>query len=262
LKPVIDRKIPWAFVLGNHDYEHSKDPSKVILFLSQLPLSLTEPGSADLGGTGNYVLKVLSSKGDKVSFIFYMIDSHQNSPFLDKGKNDGNGFISLDQINWYVGQSSEFKKANGGIPIPAFMFFHIPIPEFSQIWDRGKFVGSRLQDDLCQKVNSGLFAAVRSAKDVIGIFVGHNHSSEYVGYLDGIALAHGRKTGLACCGPAPLEKGARVILLREGKPGFDTWIRTESGKQENFVNFPVYFQQADFVLQSYLDSLKKKTVTY
>ena len=60
--PVIDRKIPWAAVFGNHDEEHSgMEKAKQVKWLQAMPYSLVEPGPSDIHGSGNYVLRVRSA---------------------------------------------------------------------------------------------------------------------------------------------------------------------------------------------------------
>ncbi|MEI6056363.1 MAG: metallophosphoesterase family protein [Lentisphaerota bacterium] len=242
IAPIVQRHIPWAFIMGNHDYEYGENGANLVAFMSKQPYSLTQPGPEDLGSAGNYILKIFSPKTQKVGALLYMIDSHGNdAPVELKGTDGSYDWIHLNQIEWYKNQSSQYTKANGSTPIPSLMFFHIPIPEFKEVWDKGIVTGTKIEGVACPKVNSGMFTAILECQDVSGVFVGHDHVNDYVGYLYGITLAYGRKTGLACYGPAPLENGARVILMHEGVQSFDTWVRTKSGKQENSLKSPEYF---------------------
>jgi len=60
--PVIDRKIPWAAIFGNHDEEDSgMERAKQVKWLQAMPYSLVEPGPSDIHGSGNYVLRVRSA---------------------------------------------------------------------------------------------------------------------------------------------------------------------------------------------------------
>jgi metallophosphoesterase superfamily enzyme len=52
-KPVIDRKIPWAAVFGNHDSEMAKDRHVQMRALAHMPYSLARAGPADVAGVGN-----------------------------------------------------------------------------------------------------------------------------------------------------------------------------------------------------------------
>ncbi|MBX9867667.1 MAG: metallophosphoesterase family protein [Burkholderiales bacterium] len=242
LKPIIERKIPWAFVMGNHDHEHG-DGKKIISYLSALPYSLTELGPSNIDGEGNYVLQIKSSNQDKTSALIYMLDSHENSTLKnpDGTSADGYDWIHFNQINWYTQQSTEFTKNNNGTPYPALMFFHIPLPEYKEVWRAGKVFGSKLEEEASPKVNSGMFLALQQAQDVEGVFVGHDHVNDYIGYLNNIVLGYGRKTGIGSY-VYPLEQGGRVIVMKEDSREFETWIRTRSNKKENFASVPSYFK--------------------
>jgi len=52
-EPVIERKIPWAAVFGNHDSEIAADRDEQMWALMQMPYSLARTGPADVDGVGN-----------------------------------------------------------------------------------------------------------------------------------------------------------------------------------------------------------------
>lgn len=72
---------------------------------------------------------------------------------------DVNGYewVRPSQIKWYLDTAKELRDRNGKI-VPALMFFHIPIPEYSEITE---FVGERQENTFSAKINSGLFAALK-----------------------------------------------------------------------------------------------------
>ncbi len=51
--PVIDRKIPWVAIFGNHDSELLDDRRYQMKLLQSLPYSLAEPGPSNVDGVGN-----------------------------------------------------------------------------------------------------------------------------------------------------------------------------------------------------------------
>jgi hypothetical protein len=85
-----------------------------------------------------------------------------------------------------------------------------------------------------------MFSAMLESKDVMGMFVGHDHNNDYIGTVYDICLAFGRVTGLDAYGE--LERGARVIELYEGAFQFDSWIRTKSNSyfKYHFPNNELY----------------------
>lgn len=60
-KAVIQHKVPWAAVFGNHDEDDGVSKEAQMLLMKALPYSLVERGPKDVHGVGNYVLKVKSA---------------------------------------------------------------------------------------------------------------------------------------------------------------------------------------------------------
>lgn len=52
-KPVIDRRIPWAAVFGNHDSEIAADREEQMRALQAMPYSLVRAGPRGVDGYGN-----------------------------------------------------------------------------------------------------------------------------------------------------------------------------------------------------------------
>jgi hypothetical protein len=247
LAPVTSREIAWAAVLGNHDREWTgKSGLEIMTFLQSLPYSLAGPGEGVLGGGGNYILTVGSAGntagakgknagvGSKTKIALYLMDS---GDYADKRLCDGYAWFAAPQVDWFRHRSRELASANGGQALPALAFFHIPFQEFRHDIREEKMIGVA-QEDICHaKVNAGMFAAMLESRAIMGAFVGHDHDNDYaLGHL-GICLAYGRKTGSFSYHHLP-EGGARVIELREGTPGFVSWIRTATGAEVSRFTFP------------------------
>jgi hypothetical protein len=199
-------KIPWAAVLGNHDNQYGISYTQNIEIASKLPYSLTENGPEDVCGNGNYVLRVQASDSEKTAAVFYCLDAH--------------GDFKFDQLEWYRNQSRLLTAQNGGEPLPAFAFFHIPVPEYETVPRKIGFFNEK--PDI-RELNFGLFALMHECGDVMAMFVGHDHNNNFIGCLKGICLAYGNITGWMSYGE--IGRGARVIDLYEGQRKFDSWIR-------------------------------------
>ena len=113
--------------------------------------------------------------------------------------------------------------------MPALAFFHIPIPEYDEVWDFHNCYGVKYENVCCPRINTGFFAAMHEMGDVMGTFVGHDHVNDFWGELHGIRLCYGRGTGYNTYGRDGFLRGARVIQLSEGKRGFETWLRLANG---------------------------------
>ena len=224
-------RIPFAVTMGNHDYEEWSEDS-IFKFLADSPFFVGEKGPAYLSGTGNYILPVKSSNGsDEVKSLLYCFDSHAYPENSDWGHYD---WIHLDQINWYRNQSQHYTKSVGKT-LPSLAFFHIALPEFRELKGKKTTFGTCNEESGSPIVNSGLFAQFLECKDVMGVFVGHDHDIDYIGQYCDIALAYGRVSGLDAYGS--LERGIRIISLYEDEFRFDSWITTSKGKEPSYY-FP------------------------
>ncbi|WOO76974.1 putative inactive purple acid phosphatase 29 [Vanrija pseudolonga] len=153
-KPVIDRKIPWAAVFGNHDSEIADDRAEQMRAMQQMPYSLCQSGPADVDGVGNYDIRVHSGDSSRTHiFTLFFLDSHAYQKSLLPWKKLEYDYLKQTQIDWFVNVSTSIKsierpfRPDGGEDIPtvwakrrlgrqtllarpnAMMFFHIPLPE-------------------------------------------------------------------------------------------------------------------------------------
>lgn len=225
-----EAQTPFVVTMGNHDGEYlTRD--EIYDFLLKSPYYVGSKGPKEIAGCGNCVIPVYGS-GDKekVEALLYCLDSNDYQPEKIYGAYD---WIHFNQIEWYRRQSSQYAGQNGGKPVPALAFFHIPLQEFGEIMDDGKTYGNALEGGIsASKINSGIFASFIEQKDVMGVFAGHDHDNDFIGMNKNIALAYGRVTGADAYGS--LTRGARIIQLFEGQFKFDTWVSTPAGREDAY----------------------------
>ena len=230
LQMLVDLKVPFATVFGNHDDEQGATKEELLQLAQSMPYCLTADEEPAVSGVGNYVLPVLASKGDQPALTLYCIDSNAYSS-IEGVK--GYDYIKRDQIDWYARRSSGFTAANSGKPLPALAFFHIPLPEYNQAAsdENAQSYGIRREKACAPALNSGLFTTMKEQGDVMGVFVGHDHDDDYAGCWQDVLLAYGRYTGGNTV-YNHLPNGARIIQLTEGERSFKTWIRTAAGVEQ------------------------------
>ena len=237
LEPTIKRGIPFAVTFGNHDDELGMSRKELYDFIKDMPGNLTSTIEG-LSGVTNFILPVKASDGSKDAALLYVFDSHSYATL--KGIK-GYGWIKHDQVQWYIDESKKFTEANGGTPLTALSFFHIPLPEFHEaVQNEGSFlIGTRKEKACAPEINTGLFAAMKEAGDVLGVFVGHDHVNDYAVSWKGIMLCYGRFTGgKTVYHDMPGGNGARVIELTEGVRQFRSWIRLKDGQVINEFTYP------------------------
>lgn len=235
-EPVIKRNIPYAVTFGNHDDEQDLTRDQLYAYVKG------KKGCLDAKAEGrDFTVSVTSADGKQTKAVLYIMDSNAYST-VDSLK--GYGWFRRDQIDWYAQKSASLKAANGGKPLPALAFFHIPFPEYNEAaaTEGNPLIGQRGEKACSPAINTGLFAAMVEAGDVMGTFVGHDHVNNYVTPWHGILLCYGQFTG----GKTTYtdgRRGARVIELTEGERGFRTWIRMSDGTVKDTVNWPGDFRK-------------------
>jgi len=239
-EPVAKRKIPWAYVFGNHDDEFGVSRDQLMEYAMQKPYCLAQPGDKSLTGVGNYVLEVKDSSVDSVRTVLYFMDSGAYSPLKGIG---GYNWFDYNQIDWYREQSKAYTKANNGTPYPGLAFFHIPLAEYAYMKaeKRDTIIGHKDEVECNGRLNTGMFSAMRQAGDVMGTFVGHDHDNDYIGMYYGIALAYGRYSGGKTVYNNLGLNGCRIIELTQNKREFDTYIRLLGGEKLFPVKYPDSF---------------------
>ncbi|MFC3770218.1 metallophosphoesterase family protein [Paenibacillus sp. GCM10012303] len=219
--------IPYAFTFGNHDSEHDMCTREEMMeAASRRPLCYAEAGPDDVTGVGNYMVTVASAAdGEEPKAAFYFFDTGCSAP---KHIIKSYAWLERNQVDWYIRQSEALTQRSGE-PLPALAFFHIPLPEYNDVWDFHTCYGVKNENVGCPRLNTGMFAAMKQMGDVMGTFVGHDHTNDYWGDLYGIRLCYGRASGYNTVGGEEFARGSRVIRLREGERGFETWIRMADG---------------------------------
>jgi len=228
----ISREILWAFTLGNHDDEHAVSREKVAHYIVSMPFCVGEIGPENIGGYGNYTLEIKNKDANTPAFLLYCFDNaYQPEGFEAKG------WVTFEQLSWYRTKSAAYTAANGGKPLPAIAFFHIPLDEY--VWistnpKKSKMLGDKGEKECLGVLNSGLFQSFHDCKDVFATFCGHDHLNDYIGEYHGITLAYGRSS----CQIKVI--GSRLIEISAvpSQPRLTTWLRLADGSKINEYIIP------------------------
>ncbi|WP_290539983.1 metallophosphoesterase family protein [Alistipes sp.] len=235
-------RIPFVALFGNHDAEQGMSRDRLYDVMRSVACNI----QPDRGGeeSPDYALTIRSSGGQSDACILYCMDSNDYSHLRDV---KGYGWFRFSQIRWYLETSRSFKDRNGGRTLPALAFFHIPLPEYNQASadEQTVMIGTRMERACSGALNTGMFAAMKEAGDVMGVFVGHDHDNDYSVLWHHILLAYGRYTG-GNTEYNHLPNGARVILLKEGERRFETWICEAGGRRVDFSVYPDSYVKDDW----------------
>ncbi|WP_310735599.1 metallophosphoesterase family protein [Cohnella herbarum] len=225
--------IPWAAIFGNHDAEDNVTREQLMAVQLEHSGSVAEAGPSELDGVGNFVVRVSDSRGSTAAALYFLDSGGYSSlPFVK-----GYDWIRDSQVGWYREQSHALKEENGGDTVPSLMFFHIPLPEYREVWDRGICYGHRYEKVQCPRLNSGLFSAMVHSGGMMGTFCGHDHINDYSGEWHGIKLCYGRATGYSTYGRLFYQRGPELSdsgkIIRASRPGIGSPTGRNYGKQAN-----------------------------
>lgn len=241
--PVIERRIPWAYVFGNHDDEFDVSREDLMEYAMRKPYCVALRGDKSIKGIGNYILEVKDTYNRHIKALLYFMDSGSYSRIKGVGAYD---WFDRSQIDWYRKQSKAYASKNGGTSYPGLAFFHIPLAEYAYMKaEKGEgIIGHKDETECPGKLNTGMFAAMRESGDVMGTFVGHDHDNDYIGTYYGIVLAYGRYSGGKTVYNNLGSNGCRVIELTQDKREFTSYIRLLGGEKLFPVKYPDTFISA------------------
>ncbi len=236
--PIRNRNIPLGIVFGNHDGEIGFHTEFQMLMYMEYENFRSNLNDADVYGCGNCCLTIKDSKGEKDAFAIWLVDSNDYERRED-GENFGYDHVHDDQIAWYESRAEELKIANGGEPLPAILFQHIPVQQelagFKQITDDSEYTFTErdgrkfyLSNKICEgrirevpcppnmeKDYSAQFESWKKMGDIFAAFFGHDHVNDFRMNVDGIDLYQTLGAGYFTYG---FERGGRLIVLDENNP--------------------------------------------
>lgn len=241
-KELAGRKTPWTVTLGNHDDEYAVKRKDIEAIIQSQPYCMMKQVEEGVKGNCNHILPIYGSTAtDTVQALIYCFDTNSYSQIK---KVKGYEWLDLSQINWYKRESQRYTLQNAGQPLPALAFFHIPLPEYTQAWEsfNTKRYGDRNEKECSPMINSGMFVQMLECGDVMGTFAGHDHVNDYIACLYDIALGYGRASG-GRNSYGDKVPGSRIIVLKEGKREFDTWLREKGNPGRlNSCSYPGSFE--------------------
>lgn len=236
-------KTPFAFVFGNHDHQFDATDRELLESVKDIPYNMTTTAPG-ISGDSNFAIPIYDQSGKKFESVIYGLDSHDETQHKETGVK-GYDFIFRDQIAWYVKTSSKFTKDNGGKALPSVAFFHIPLCEYKDAAEdkSASFYGVQREPVASSKLNSGLFCAIKQQGDVMGVFCGHDHDSDFaVNHYD-VLLCYGKYTGGSTEYYNLGMNGSRIIELKQGQRTIHTWLRYRNGEKQQETVFPKDFSK-------------------
>lgn len=249
--PIKKRNIPLCVVFGNHDGEVGFHTEFQMMMYMEYENCRSNLNDADVYGCGNCCITVKSSDGKKDALAIWLIDSNDYQ-YNEKGEIRYD-CVHDDQIEWYEKRAAQLKEANGGSPLPAILFQHMPVQqEYDYVKEAtadekydflrdGKYIryekellDGRIRECPCpaniERNYRNQFESWKKAGDVFAAFFGHDHVNDFHIVIDGINIYQTLGAGYFTYGE---ERGGRLIVLDENDIRN---IHTESIEIERITN--------------------------
>ena len=266
VKPILDRKIPVAAVLGNHEHDHGHE-DEVVEIYKEIGILARNDAPAEVTGNLNFKEFIYSSDGETPLFCLWFIDSNNCHENREISHYD---YVHPDQIEWFEKECEKIKELNGGKILPSFIFQHTPVPEEYELLRKARFwelpvavrgyntkkktfyVGKKgtegyVGEGPCSPdVNSGQFASWKKVGGVLGAFFGHDHLNDFWGTYDGIFMAQHKTAGFRAYTDG-CRSCVRLVTIDEKNPN------TFTQKLKQFKQFGLKSESLGFVMRNFSD---------
>ncbi len=229
---VENAKVPFALTFGNHDTQYGISADELMNYCTEtFNYCVADKNGCD---AGTYNLPVYSADGDLI-FNVYLMDTHSKDA---SGDYDG---VSEEQIKWYEAKSDELKALNGGVPVPSYVFEHIPVrqinsilkevpfgtenatftPDGYKIVDPDKHMGGNFYEypnPTGDETNRQYESWVEKG-DIVAAFFGHDHTNSFYGKTDEeIILGYNASFGWKAYGMGGATRQIKMIVVDENDP--------------------------------------------
>ena len=223
--PIINAKIPYALVLGNHDQQSSLNRREVMEFITTMNYSISlfnpnDPEFEDINGYGNYHL-IIGKDDASPEFILYFLDSGADT---NNNVVKGYDWIHSSQIDYLKQTCNKYYGQSG------LLFWHIPTKEYEDVKDY-HYTGSILDSPGTPNINSGLVTNILECNNIKGGFVGHSHNNDFCFNYYGTHLCHIGGTGFNGYGIPGKSRKARIIHIKKHGKEIHTWKRMDQNNQ-------------------------------
>jgi len=165
-KPMMDAKVPYVYLLGNHDAENDFKRGWIVELDQTNPWSMRS-GSEGIPGTTNFVIPISSTRNlDEIAANLWILES---GSIGCEGFTSSWGCIDQSQLDWYSKESDRIRERYG-TDIHHIAFFHTPVPEIVDLYNDGEFYGEKDDDLACPYLNTGFFDLIKKKGDITGLF--------------------------------------------------------------------------------------------
>lgn len=240
LDPIEKRKLPFAFIYGNHDDMNIISKKEQAEIYGEYDYCVPYNTDDDSVDCDTYNIPIYSSTDDnKMKYNIWMLDSAGS----DENGNPTYGRVQPETIEWYERKSRQLRLENNG-PVMSLMFQHIPVAETLSFFekcnadDKGairfgedtylrldptKAKGYAFELEGNDEPDHGQLTAIKKCGDVCGLVFGHDHTNCFTGEIDGVNIIQTPGASFRSYGNM-ISRGTRVFVIDEKDPTvFETY---------------------------------------
>ena len=187
--------IKWTVVFGNHDEQTYFPVDWMTGYLNKFGSNCIFKDIQDDKVQGNFAINLMDGANVKKQLIFMDSNRYYFGSYM------GYDYFKQDQIDWYKDLVEDTASKNGGAKVDSVMFYHIPLFEINDAYDKGTkiFDGRNGNDgkreDTCPpKENSGFFKMIKDEGSTKAMFFGHDHINTFEVDYQGVKFCYGIKS--------------------------------------------------------------------
>ena len=194
-------QIPWTVVFGNHDEQTYFSVDWMTGYLNKLSnksqyCMFKDIQDDKVQGNCNFAINLKNADGTIHNQLIFM-DSNR----YYFGSYFGYDYFKEDQMKWYEDLVDYTKTQNNGAVANSLMFYHIPLYEINDAYDKGTKVfdgrngNDGKREDTCPpKENSGFFDRIKAKGSTKAMFFGHDHINTFEVDYEGVKFCYGIKS--------------------------------------------------------------------
>lgn len=230
LNPIEKRKIPFAFVYGNHDDRNCITKKEQAAIYGKYSYCMPYNLDNDAIDCDTYNVPIYASDSDKIAYNIWLMDSAGAD---DNGDNCFE-YVKPEAVEWYENESKRLEMENGA-PVMSLMFQHIPVPQTKKLFvecDESDKMAVKSRDGKYYKLDDtvakgfafeypettsedfGQLDAIRRRGDVCALVSGHDHINCFTAELDGVNIVQSPGASFRSYGNM-VSRGVRVFELDE-----------------------------------------------
>ena len=184
-------KTPWTVVFGNHDEQTYFSVDWMTNYLNKFGSFCYFKDIQDDNVNGNCNFAVNLMDGNNIHDQLIFMDSNR----YNYGDYFGYDYFKKNQIEWYSNLVDYTAEQNGGAVVNSLMFYHIPLPEIDDAYEKGTVVYGEKREKTCPPdYNSGFFKVIKDKGSSKAMFFGHDHINNFEADYEGVKFCYGIKS--------------------------------------------------------------------